>query len=62
MVPITKVYEGIYFLMIRNLRGTAELFLDSIATFNAPEIISFPDLVFYTVLTNAINMPRTLIK
>jgi len=57
-----KVYEGIYNLMIRNFKTSSTLLLECISTFNSPEIISFNDLVYYTVLTSLISLPRSSIK
>ncbi|KRX09446.1 hypothetical protein PPERSA_00725 [Pseudocohnilembus persalinus] len=57
-----KVYEGIYFLMIRDFKSTSKLFLQTISTFNSPEIISYNKLVYYTVLTSLISLPRSEIK
>lgn len=48
--------------MIRNFKTSSTLLLECISTFNSPEIISFNDLVYYTVLTSLISLPRSSIK
>jgi 26S proteasome regulatory subunit N7 len=57
-----KVYEGIYNMMIRDFKASALLFLDSIPTFNCPELISFNELTFYTILTSLISLDRSEIR
>jgi len=48
--------------MIRDFKKASELFLDSIQTFTAKEIISYKELVYYTILTSLISLPRSEIK
>jgi 26S proteasome regulatory complex component, contains PCI domain len=48
--------------MIRNFKDAAYLFLDSIPTFNSPEVVTFNDLVFYTVLTSMVSLDRAEIR
>mmetsp|Transcript_58563 Transcript_58563/g.67644 ORF Transcript_58563/g.67644 Transcript_58563/m.67644 type:complete len:328 (+) Transcript_58563:52-1035(+) len=57
-----KVYEGLYFIMVRKFKEAANLFLESTPTFNAPEVISFDSLVFYTVLTSMVSLDRADIR
>jgi len=57
-----KVYEGIYDIMVRNFKHSANLFLDAVSTFNSPEILSFNDLIFYTVLTSMVSLDRADIR
>ncbi|CAK59435.1 unnamed protein product (macronuclear) [Paramecium tetraurelia] len=57
-----KVYEGIYCLMIRDITKACKLFLDSVATFNSSEIISYNEIVSYTVLTSIICLDRQSLK
>jgi len=57
-----KVYEGIYNMMVRNFDTSANLFLDSIPTFNCSELITFNELVFYTVLTSMLSLDRADIR
>jgi len=57
-----KVYEGLYDVMIRNFKDAAYLFLDSIPTFNSPEVVTFNELVFYTVLTSMVSLDRAEIR
>ncbi len=48
--------------MIRDFKGAASLLIDSISTFNSPEIITYNELVFYTVLTTMVSFNRAQIK
>jgi len=57
-----KVYEGLYNVMIRNFKVSATLFLDAIPTFNSPEVVSFNDLIFYTVVTAMVSLERADIR
>lgn len=57
-----QIYEGLYCLLIRNLKKTSELFLDCISTFNSPDIISYARIVKYTILTSLISVGRAEIK
>lgn len=59
---LLQVYEGIYCLLTRNLKRTSELFLDSISTFNSPDIITYARVVKYTVLTSLISVGRSEMK
>ena len=49
-------------MQIRQFKKAAELFIDSIATFNKDAMISFKELVFYTVLTGMLSLDRATIK
>jgi len=57
-----KVYEGLYFIMKRDLKSSANLFLDAIPTFNCPELLPFNDLVFYTILNSMVSLDRSDIR
>lgn len=57
-----KVYEGLYFLMIRDFKSSSKLFLQTISTFNSAEILTYNELVYYTVLTSLVSLPRAEIK
>jgi len=52
------VYEGLYLILVRDFSKAANLFLDSIATFSSSEIISFNELVKYTILLSIISINR----
>jgi len=57
-----KVYEGLYFMAIREFKKAAMLFLDSIATFTTYELFSYQTFVFYTVVTAIISLDRVTLK
>ena len=44
-----KVYQGIYFLSIRDFKSAANNFLDSISTFTSYELMDYKTFVTYTV-------------
>ena len=45
-----KVYEGVYAIMVRDFKTAAIKFLDCMSTFNAPEVISFENMIFYIII------------
>ena len=53
-----KIFEGVYCMMIRDLKGAAELFVSSIATFTCVELMDYKDFVFYTVVTALVSLDR----
>jgi 26S proteasome regulatory subunit N7 len=57
-----KVYEGLYYMAIREFKKAAMLFLDSIATFTTYELFSYQTFVFYTVVTAIISLDRVTLK
>ncbi|ORZ21439.1 26S proteasome subunit RPN7-domain-containing protein [Absidia repens] len=57
-----KVYEGVYLMSIRDFKGAASQFIDTLSTFTSTEIMSYHDFVKYTVLTSIISMQRVDIK
>ncbi|CUV04577.1 unnamed protein product [Cryptosporidium hominis] len=57
-----KVYKAIYYLITRNFSAASELFLDSLTTFTAAELISFDRLIFYTIVSSIISIDRRTIK
>lgn len=57
-----KVYKAMYKLMQRDLKGSAQLFLESVSTFTATEVISYADLIGLTVLLSLVALPRPELK
>jgi 26S proteasome regulatory subunit N7 len=57
-----KIFEGVYCMMIRDFKKASTLFVSSIATFTALELMSFQDFVFYTVVLALLNEDRKTIK
>ena len=53
-----KVYQGIYFLSIRDFKSAANNFLDSISTFTSYELMDYKTFVTYTVLASMIALER----
>ena len=48
--------------MVRDLKNAAIILLDTISTFNSPEIIAYKDVVFYTVLSSMVSLGRKELK
>eukprot|EP01089_Gocevia_fonbrunei_P000844 TRINITY_DN10829_c0_g2_i1.p1 TRINITY_DN10829_c0_g2~~TRINITY_DN10829_c0_g2_i1.p1 ORF type:complete len:391 (+),score=82.04 TRINITY_DN10829_c0_g2_i1:273-1445(+) len=57
-----KVYEGLYLASIRDFKGSADLFLEALATFTATELCSYNQFVFYTVLVSMGAVDRVTLK
>ena len=52
------IYEGVSHILKRNLPSAAEILLNSVNTFNSPEIMSFKELVKYAVLLGLLSLHR----
>ena len=57
-----KVYQGIYFLSIRDFKLAATNFLDSISTFTSYELMDYKTFVTYTVLASIIALERVNLR
>ena len=57
-----KVYEAVHKMAVRKFSDAAQLFLDAIATFTCTELLDFPTLVYYTVVTCVCALDRPTIK
>lgn len=57
-----KVYQAVYKLLIRDFNMASELLLDSLTTFTATELMSFEDLIFYTVTSSILCICRKTVK
>lgn len=53
-----KVYQGLYYLSIRDFKSAANNFLDSISTFTSYELMDYKTFVTYTVLASMIALER----
>ena len=53
-----KVYEALYLCATRQFQASAELFLNAITTFTATEVLSYEDIVFYTVVLAVVSLNR----
>ena len=49
-------------MLIRDIKTASDLFLDCIATFNSQEIISYNELIYYTILVSIISLDRVTLK
>ena len=57
-----QVYEALFLAATRDFTRAAELFLDSVATFTASELMPFPRCVFYTVALAVVALDRPTLK
>jgi len=53
-----KAYEGLYALAIRDFKTAADLFLDAVSTFTSYELMTYEELVFYTVIAAMLALER----
>ncbi|EDO30816.1 predicted protein [Nematostella vectensis] len=53
-----KVYQGIYFMSIRDFKAAASNFLESISTFTSYELMDYQTFVTNTILTSMISLER----
>lgn len=57
-----KIYEGVYCMMIRDFKKASGLFVSSIATFTATEVMEFKQFIFYTVILALLTEDRKVLK
>ncbi|EPY38002.1 26S proteasome regulatory subunit N7 [Angomonas deanei] len=57
-----KVYEGVYYIFVRDFKKGSELLLESINTFASGELLSFKDFVFVTIIASLPVLSRGELK
>lgn len=57
-----KVYLGLYNLMKTNFKHAVEYFAESLASFEAKELLSFDEVVFYLIFSSLLSCSRPEIK
>jgi len=57
-----KVYEGVYNMSIRNFHKAAHLFLETLSTFSAVELMDYKTFIYYTILMSAVSLDRPHLK
>jgi 26S proteasome regulatory subunit N7 len=57
-----KVYNALHKLLTRDVKGSAGLLIDGIATFSCSELCSYSDFILYIMISNVLHLPRTQIK
>ena len=57
-----KIFEGVYCMMVRDFKKASDLFVSSIATFTAVELMTMKEFVFYTVVLGLLTQDRKTIK
>ncbi|VDN57475.1 unnamed protein product [Dracunculus medinensis] len=53
-----RSYEGLYRMSIRDMKGAAALFLEAVPTFGSYELMSYENLIFYTVICAVYALDR----
>jgi 26S proteasome regulatory subunit N7 len=53
-----KVYEGLFMCASRDFESASVLFLESLSTFGAYELMSYDEFVFHCVITAVVALPR----
>jgi 26S proteasome regulatory subunit N7 len=56
------VYEGLHYIIRRDLKRAAELFLESVSTFSSSEVMEFKQFISYTVLVSIPSLSRPELK
>jgi 26S proteasome regulatory subunit N7 len=57
-----KVYQGLYKMSIRDFSGAALLFLDTVSTFVAYEVLDYDTFMFYTALCSLLALDRVTLS
>lgn len=57
-----KVYQGMYYLSIRNFKEGTKLLLDTLSTFTATELLTYEDFVSLTVIGAVLTLERKDLK
>lgn len=57
-----KVYEAIYLIARRDIKGAANLLLESLQTFSATELFDFKTFVMYTVIAAMVSVDRPTLR
>lgn len=57
-----KVYRGLSRLLERDMKGSATLLIDCIATFSCNEMCSYADFIVYAIMSNLLSLPRPQLK
>lgn len=57
-----KVYQGLYCVSIRDFKGAANYFLDTVSTFTSYELMDYNTFVRYTVYVSMIALPRNELR
>jgi len=57
-----KVYEAVYSMSIRDFSKAAKLFLETLATFSAVDLIDYTQFIFYAVVMSVVSLDRVTLK
>jgi len=57
-----KVYEALYLMSTRKFKEAATLFLETISTFTAVELLDYDTYIFYTILMSVVSLSRVTLK
>ncbi|CAG9539594.1 unnamed protein product [Cercopithifilaria johnstoni] len=53
-----RSYEGLYKMSVRDLKGAAALFLEAVPTFGSYELMTYEQLIFYTIISAVYALER----
>ena len=57
-----KIFEGVYCMMIRDFKKAADLFINSIATFTAVELMTMTEFIFYAEVLGLLTQDRKTLR
>lgn len=57
-----KVYEATYMMTVRDFKGAAELYVDSLSTFNAMELMPYKEFIGYAIICSSVALDRVTIR
>jgi len=57
-----KVYEGLYWICMRDFSKAAKLLLECVATFSCTELLSYNTFIYYTVLSAMVGLDRVALR
>ena len=57
-----KIFEGMYFVLIRDFASAANNFMSSTATFTCTELMDYKDFAFYCVVTATMTQDRKTLR
>jgi 26S proteasome regulatory subunit N7 len=57
-----KIFEGAYFMMIRDFDSASKNFMSSTATFTCTELMEYKDFAFYAVVCSTMTQDRATLR
>lgn len=56
-----KIYESLYYIIIRKFSEASKILIDAASTFTATEILSYDQLIFYVVILSIMTEERSVL-